>query len=491
MSALDATILNLGFGTIAGHLNVGIDEVAWASTAYALALVIAMPLSGWLAANLGRKQAFIAAIAVFTAGSLACAFSNSLLVLTVARFIQGFGGGAMQPLGTAALLDAYPQEQLPKAFQIIGLGGMLGPLTGPLVGGWMLDNFPWQTLFVINVPIGLAVIAMASIGFVQRPVTPERRRFDWGALALMAGGLIALQYAIQEGPRSEWFASASVTLAALVACGALGTFAFTQLRSARPLVDLKPLRLFTFDAGLLLLIVTTIGTTGTAFVVPLFLQQAVGFDATAAGLAAVPAAIGTIVAIAAGGYLRRVSPIVIAVAGLLLLGFGTLWIALMGNTIGFGEIILPRFVQGLGNGLVYVPFNTLVMVGIPQRLYDAASGLSGVTRQLGTSLGYAVLSAQIVALQHSAAVTLSGRVHVGAGASSRSLGQIAQALTQRGFAPSDAAAQAPSVFSAIVQREAVVWGFQSSLFTIAMLFLIVVPIVVLLWRFAPRAAAEA
>lgn len=483
MASIDSTITNLAFRDIAGGLNVSIDEVAWISTSYVLAMVTALPLAGWLAANIGRKRAFIIAVSVFTVASLACALSGSLVQLTLARFVQGFAAGAMQPLAAAALLDAFPREDLPKVFKYIGFGGMVGPLAGPILGGTLLATFPWPSIFLINLPIGAVTLWLAVTSLHEQSERGERSAFDWSALALLGSGLAAMQFVIQQGPRDDWFDSPAVTAAALTAVAALALFVRTQLRASRPLVDLRPLASPSFTIGLGLAIVSGIGLTGTAFIVPLFFEQVLGFDAATAGLGVVPAAIATLVGIQIAGMVsRRISPIVVALVGLACFAAGTLWFCLLGKDVGFAEIVAPRLVQGLGNGLIYLPLNVIIMRRVPQRWYDAASGLSGLARQLGVSLGYAVLSGLLVRAQSSAATDFASRVRVTA----TSLAPIRASLIAHGFSATDASTYSMSVFAELAARNALLWGYNETFFIIGMLSVVTMPVVAILWRSASR-----
>ncbi|GAC1582632.1 MAG: MDR family MFS transporter [Candidatus Elarobacter sp.] len=487
MASLDSTVTNLGFATIAGGLNVSIDEVAWISTSYVLALAIALPLSGWLAANVGRKRAFMLAIAVFTVASLACALSTTLLALTLARFVQGFAAGVMQPLGGAALMDAYPREQLPKAFVLIGMAGMVGPLAGPIVGGFVLSNTTWPAIFLINLPIGAATLWLAS-RVLRDPVERGRRSaFDWWSLSLLAAGLTAMQYVVQQGPREDWFASSSVVAASVGAVVMLGWFVWIQVKAAIPLVDLRPLRVPSFSMGLTLAVVTGIGITGTSFIVPLYFEQILGFDALTAGLGVAPTALAMVVGVRLAEPLnQRFGAIPVALLGLGCVGAGTLWLGFLGNRVGFSEILLPRLLQGIGNGLTYVPLNVILMRHVPPRLYDAASGLTGLSRQLGITLGYAMLSGFLVRAQTAAVSGFTARVRLGTVGSERALEPIRAYLLAHGHSAAEANAFAVPVFAQLVERNAALQGYNTTFFVIGMMFVLTMPVIAMFWRRAAR-----
>jgi DHA2 family multidrug resistance protein len=309
--------------------------------------------------------------------------------------------------------------------------------------------------------------------------------FDWGALATMTTGLVAFQYVVQQGPRDDWFASTHVAIAALVAVVAIGIFVRGQFRAAIPLVDLNPLRTPSFSAGTFLGVVTGVGLTGTAFIIPLYFEQILGFDSTTAGLGMLPAALATFVSIQfASTWGQRISPVILALIGLLCCAGGTFWFCLLGKNIGFSEIIVPRIVQGIGNGLTYVPLNVLIMRGLPRSLYDAASGLSGLARQLGVTLGYAALSGYLVRSQSAAGTDLASRVHLGALGDALGLAPIRDYLVAHGMNAAAAATNATAVFQQLLARDASLWGYDQTFFVIGLLFLASVPAVAMFWRTA-------
>ena len=189
MALIDGTVVNVGLDTIAGNLGVSIDEASWISSIYVLAAIFVMPLTGWVATNLGRKRAFLYAVSIFTIGSLLCAMSGTLAQLVAMRFLQGIGGGLMLPLAMAALVDAFPPEDLPSAFKVYGVSVMVGPALGPALGGWVLSNFTWPWIFLLNIPLGIVSFFLVSAVLRDQSERGERSAFDWTSLAIMVAGL--------------------------------------------------------------------------------------------------------------------------------------------------------------------------------------------------------------------------------------------------------------------------------------------------------------
>ena len=484
MGLMDVTITNVAFGIVAGALNVSIDEIAGISTAYALAMLIAMPLAGWLSTNLTRKASFLGAIALFTLASIGCAFSHSIEQLIVARFVQGLGAGVMQTLSAAALLDVYPKEQHAKAFQIWGIGVMVGPFLGPILGGWLLSNFPWQSVFLINVPFGILSVVLGVLFLPQQSERGERSAFSWTSLAFMFVGLAALLYVLQEGAHQDWFSSGTIVTASIVGVVMLSIFVSMQFAMRSPLVNLRPLRIPSYSIGLILAIVSGVGVTGSAFVMPLFYQNVLGFDIALTGFGMLPSAIGVIVGIQLAGtaWARRIPPAILTAVSLLLLAVGSVWFALMGGNATFEQTLLPRGLQGLGSGLFYVPLNVLLIRDVPTSETDAAVGLSGVCRQLGISIGYAGISAILAKTQAAALIEYGNRVRgVGLTANLR-LSPIRDWLSAHGWSAADASAYALPVFQQFVARSALTAAYDQTLFWLAGFFVFSILATVLLWR---------
>jgi DHA2 family multidrug resistance protein len=344
MALIDGTVVNLGLDTIAGNLGVSIDEVSWISSIYVLAAVFVMPLTGWIATNLGRKRAFLYAVGCFTAGSLLCALSVNLPELVVTRFVQGVGGGLMMPLAMAALVDAYPSDQLASAFKLYGVSVMIGPALGPAIGGWVLANASWPWIFILNVPLGILSLFLVSAILRDQSERGERSKFDVTSLLVMIAGFAALQYVLQEGPREEWFASGRITFAVVTACAALFVFVRMQLAARVPLVDLKPLAIPSYAIGIVLALITGIGFTGTALIVPLYMQDVLRYPADLAGIVMVPSAIGSLVGTEFSGRVSKlVAPMMLALVSLAICAGSTAWFAFLGDRPGFEHVLLPRF----------------------------------------------------------------------------------------------------------------------------------------------------
>ena len=491
MALIDGTVVNVGLDTIAGNLGVSIDEASWISSIYVLAAVFVMPLTGWLAANIGRKRSFLFAVGCFTAGSLLCALCSSLPQLIAMRFVQGIGGGLLLPLAMAALVDAYPAEDLPSAFKVYGASVMIGPAIGPALGGWILANATWPWIFLLNVPLGVLSLVFVSAVLPEQSERGERSAFDWTSLAIMVAGFSALQYVLQEGPRHQWFASFDVSLASVVTVAALALFVRIQLTAAVPFVDFRPLAIPSYSVAMLLALITGVGFTGVALIVPLFMQDVLRYGPDIAGFIMVPSALGTVIGTELSGRVAKLIPApLVAGVSLALTAGGTLWFAFLGDRAGFEQFLLPRFVQGIGVGLLYVPLNVLMMSHVPKKLVDAASGLGALIRQLSAGFGFAILGGLIVQNRIAATSMSASRFRHALGFDDAGFAVLRHWFAAHGYASADASALAFSVLQDLLMRAATATAYSETFVIAALLFVVSIPCLVL-FHLIPRKEARA
>ncbi len=422
MAIVDSTIVNVALNTIGGNLGASIDEVSWVATGYILATVVIMPLNGWLTAFLGRKRFYATSLAIFTIASLLCGTARSVWVLVFYRILQGIGGGALQPTAQAILFESYPPERRGAAMAIFGLGAMVGPAIGPTLGGYLIDNATWPLIFFINIPIGVAAFVM-TLMFVPNPSYIERVRssVDWVGLGLLTAGLASLQYVLERGQHDDWFNSANIWILTITSVVSLVVFIWRQLREAKPLVDLYVFRVRTFWIGNVLGIVMGFGLFGINLIMPLFFQNALGFTAWDTGLALLPGAIASAISmLIVGRILNFFDPRLLVGAGMVAFGISAWWLGYLNQFAGYWDIFWPRALQGFALGFLFVPLSTVTLGAVPRSELANASGLSTLLRQLGGSLGIAILTtllAREIAVAYeslSAGVTQSHGASVGA-----------------------------------------------------------------------------
>ena len=393
MAVIDSSIVNVALNTMAGNFGASLDEIGWVTTGYILSQVIVMPLNGWLTARFGRRNFYVTSLVVFTVASFMCGTATSVWQLVVYRVIQGIGGGALQPTAQAILFESYPPERRAGAMAIFGLGAMVGPAIGPVLGGYIIDNYSWPLIFYVNVPLGIIAIVMTML-YIRTPsyVKRDHSPLDVFGLALLTAGMASLQYVLQEGQQLDWFSSGQIVIFTLVSVLTLTVFVIRELNDPHPLVDLRVFRSRAFSAGSLLSVVMGFGLYGTALILPLFLQNVLGFTPTDAGVALVPGALATMISVMlAPPLLRFVDARVMIAAGLAIFAVGAWWMGGLDQYAGYWDVFGPRALQGLALGFLFVPLSTTTLSDVSNALMANATGIYNLVRQLGGSLGIAIL----------------------------------------------------------------------------------------------------
>ncbi len=393
MAIIDTSIVNVALVNIGGTLGASIDEVGWVATGYILASVIVMPLNGWLTARFGRRNFYAACIVIFTVASFLCGTATSIWQLVFYRVIQGLGGGALQPTAQAILFESYPPSKRSNAMAIFGLGAMVGPAIGPTLGGVIVDNYSWPLIFYINIPIGIVAFLM-TMAFIrdQTYVKRDTSPIDWIGLGLLTAGVASLQYVLERGQTEDWFSSQTIVIMTVVSVVALISFIVRELRDTKPLVDLSVFTSRTFTAGSIIGIVTGFGLFGTSLMIPLYFQNVLGFDATTTGFALLPGAIATAVSMPmASTFVRFVDARISILLGLILFAVGCWTMGGLNGQADFLDTMGPRITQGLALGFLFVPLTTLTLSGVSREKMSGATGVYTLIRQLGGSLGIAIL----------------------------------------------------------------------------------------------------
>jgi DHA2 family multidrug resistance protein len=397
MAIIDTTIVNVAIQTIGGNLGATVDEVAWVATGYILASVVVMPLNGWLTALLGRKKFYAISLAIFTVASFFCGTARSIWVLVFYRIVQGIGGGALQPTAQAILFETFPPQRRGAAMAIFGMGAMVGPAIGPALGGWIVDNASWPLIFYINIPIGIAAFLM-TLAFIPDPkfIAKAKGGIDWIGLGLLTAGLASLQFVLEQGERDDWFSSQAIQILTVVSAVSLIAFVVKSLRDRYPIVDLMVFKFRSFSIGSFLGVIMGFGLYGTALILPLFFQSILGFTAYDTGLALMPGAFATAASmLIIGRILNRIDGRWSIVFGTLLFAWST-WL-LGGLTVqaGYWDVFWPRLVQGFALGFLFVPLTTISLGDVPRAELAGATGVFTLLRQLGGSLGIAILTTML------------------------------------------------------------------------------------------------
>jgi len=484
MEVLDTTVVNVSLPHIAGNLSATIDESTWILTSYLVANAIILPLTGWLARVLGRKRLLMGSVTGFTMASLLCGLAPNLPTLVFFRVVQGATGGAMQPLSQAVMLEAFPPDQRGKAMGFWGLGIVVAPILGPVLGGWLTDSYSWRWVFYINLPVGLVSLYMTQ-RFIFDPsyLRQETVKIDYWGIGLLALGIGALQLLLDKGQEEDWFASSFMTLLAIVAVIALVSFILHEWRAEHPVVDLHVFRIRTYSTGVFLM--TTLGFVlyGSLVLLPILLQTLLGYPSLQAGIAMAPRGIGSFIGMPLIGILiGRVDPRRMVITGLFVGALTLFWLGEVNLQAGYWDFFWPQFVQGFALSMLFVPLTTISMDPIPKERMGNATALFNLMRNIGGSIGIAITGTLLARRQQVYVNVLGGNVDAYSPSAQAMLAQLKAAFVAAGSDVTTATAQAYAALFGMVQRQSAIVSFVEIFRLLGFMFLLIIPLVFLMKR---------
>ena len=399
MEVLDTTITNVSLSHIAGTLGASQDESTWVLTSYLVANGIVLPLSGWLSEVMGRKRFFMMCIAAFTAASFLCGMANSLPMLILFRLLQGLAGGGLQPTQQAIIVDAFPPEKRGAAFGLTGLTMIVAPILGPTLGGFITDNFSWRWIFFMNVPVG--ILAFWLVGrMVQDPPHAQAKgvkTIDYIGLSLIGLGLGALQIMLDKGQQEDWFASNFIISFALITAVCLIGAIIWLLRQENPVIDLRLLSKPSFSLSCVMIFFMGFCLYGSSTLLPLLVQTQFGYDATLAGLVLSPGGFAVILLMPIIGRLvSKIQARYLVSMGMALLAMGLWYTMHITPQTNYNTFVLMRISQVLGLPFLFIPISTLAFMAIPKEKSSKASAIYALSRNMGGSIGIAVVTSYVV-----------------------------------------------------------------------------------------------
>lgn len=394
MEVLDTTITNVSLSHIAGTLGASQDESTWVLTSYLVANGIVLPLSGWLSGVMGRKRFFMFCIAAFTAASFLCGIANSLPMLIAFRLMQGIAGGGLQPTQQAIIIDAFPPHKRGAAFGLMGLTMIVAPILGPTLGGFITDNFSWRWIFFMNVPVG--IMAFWLVGrMVKDPPHADAtglQSIDFIGLSLIVLGLGALQIMLDKGQQEDWFSSNFIIFFASLAAICLISAIFWLLRQKDPVIDLRLLAEPSFSLSCIMIFFMGFCLYGSSTLLPLLVQSQYGYDATLAGLVLSPGGFAVIFIMPlAGKLVNKVQARYLIATGMAFLTLGQWYTMHLTPQTDYNTFVMMRIVQVIGLPFLFIPISTLAFMKIPKEKSSKASAIYALSRNMGGSIGIAVI----------------------------------------------------------------------------------------------------
>ncbi|MDF1792879.1 MAG: DHA2 family efflux MFS transporter permease subunit [Thalassobaculaceae bacterium] len=491
MEVLDLSIANVALPHIAGSLSASRDQSTWVLTSYLVTNAIVLPLSGWLSTVIGRKKFYMACIAGFGVASLLCGLAPTLELLILFRTLQGLTGGGLQPVSQAILADTFPPHQRAMAFAMFGVSVVFAPAIGPTLGGWITDNFSWHWIFLVNVPVSIVLWLLVETLIEDTPeavAEVKRRRsvgirIDYIGFALLALGLGCLQILLDKGQEEDWFTSSFIVLMAGLAVVGIIAFVYWELKSADPIVDLSLLRDRNFAVANGMMFMLGFVLLGSTALLPQFVQSLYGYTAMQAGMVLSPGGFMIMAAMPLVGRLvGAVDARYLIVFGLTCSASGLILMSGFTLESDFWTIAHARMLQAFGLGFLFIPISSLAYVGVPPGKNNQAAALINLSRNLGGSVGIALLSTWLVRGAQGHRSDLVGQVSTFDAAYLERVKAIENGLIANGAPPVNAHEMAIAVIARTVDKQSEMLAFLHDFTTLAIVFACLIPVVLFLRR---------
>lgn len=490
MATIDTSIVNVAIPQIRGQLGASLQEITWVTTAYMIAMVLIMPLTGFLGSFFGQKRVYLASLIVFTIGSVLCGTARSLEMLVLWRIVQGIGGGALQPTQQAILRQTFPPAEQGMAMAVFSMVIMVGPAVGPVLGGYITDNMSWPWIFFVNLPVGILGIYLTwrnvyepdDVRAEQRARAAElRKHLDWQGIVLMAIGIGAMMYVLEEGAAEDWFESDHIVIATFIAVVGLTAFIIRELTAKAPVVDLRMFRDPTFASGTAISGLVFAMLMGSMFLLPVFTQELMHYSATQSGVLLLPRTIAMMIASPIVGKLyNKVRPAYLCGAGLLFTAVGCWLQADINLQTSTDDLLWPLAITGAGFALLFVPLTTAAMSNVPRHQLAGAAGVNGFVRQIGGSIGLSIFATLFSRFSTHASAGIASNVtllrpEVAAEAAATKASFIA-----KGMSSDIATALMQKSFAGRAALQGTVMGFDKTFILQTITFVVVLPLLLFL-----------
>lgn len=395
MFALDETIANIALPHIAGSFSVSSQESIWILTSYLIASCLTVPMLDWLCRLVGRKNIFILMVSIFTVSSFVCGISTSMPLMLIGRFFQGFGGGLLLPIAQAIVMENFKGKDLTTAITIFGLVVIVAPIIGPVLGGWITENYSWHWIFFMNIPIGAFIVTMAKTLIVDPPYAQKQKnvKTDWWGLIFLIMFAVAFEIMMDKGNDEDWFNSVFICRLTVIWIIGLIGFIISQIKGKETLVRLNVLTNWNFTMGTICITVMNAILLGSLAMIPQFMQTMMGYDAYTSGLSMMPRGIGCMIGLILNKYLQmKVDVRFFASVGILLLSIGSWLLGDINLEISQSSIFIPNILFGIGMTIAMIPLVSFSCLTVPPKEMSNASGLQNFIKTIGGAIGTSLVA---------------------------------------------------------------------------------------------------
>ena len=482
MEVLDISVANVALNHIAGNLSASADDATWVLTSYLVSNAIIQPATGWFGQYFGRRNFLIGCTCIFTLASAWCGMANSLGMLILARIMQGAGGGALQPISQAVLLETFPPEKRGSAMSIYILGVVVAPILGPTLGGWMTDNMSWRWVFYINVPVGILSVALCFLFLEDPPYLKDKKagRIDYIGFGLLTLWIGCLQIMLDKGQDADWFSS--IFIRVLATGAALGFIAFVvwELKSPNPIVNLRVLLNRNLAIGAVIILVAGAIMNGTTAILPQFLQNLMNYTALQAGLVISPRGLGAIAGtLLAGRIMSKLDSRAFIAQGALLLALSMYWLGSINLSIAPSSLLWPIILSGFAVAAIFVAITTLSVATVSRHQMGDATGLTSLLRNLGGSVGISMLANLVTRGTQAHQALMVGHLTPYGSPFRNQVAALQHYLAVQGAGPIAAQHQAYALIYEKLQQQASLWAYVDQFRLLALACAALVPLVFL------------
>ncbi|HYK47807.1 MAG TPA: DHA2 family efflux MFS transporter permease subunit [Parafilimonas sp.] len=484
LEIIDTTIVNVALPNMRGSLGATLSEVSWVITAYSIANVIIVPMTSWLSQQFGRRNYFAASVIIFTIASFLCGNSTSITELIIFRFIQGLGGGALLVTSQTIIIETYPPEKRAMGQAIYVIGVIIGPTLGPPLGGYIVDHFSWPYIFYINIPVGI-IAALLTLQYIRSPKYAEKRAardVDWLGIFLLTIAVGSLQYILEKGQEDDWFSSKLIITLTAAAILAFYCFIWRENVYKYPVVELKVFRNGNLRMGVLLSFIQGFGLFGSTFIIPLYTQGILGWDAFQSGMLMIPSTLMVAFMMPIIGQMiqRGVSQkYLIAIGMIIFFLYCLMTYKVMTPHTSAENFFWPLMVRGMGLGLLSVPISTMALSTLKGVEIGQGAAFTGMMRQLGGSFGVAMISTYLTRDIVSHRGNLVTHLNMYDPAVQDRVQAMAQGMQQKGMSPDVALKSAYEMLNGSVSLQATILSYMDIFLYVGCMFLVCVPIVLI------------
>jgi len=482
LELLDTTIVNVSLREISGNVGATTTEIAWVVTAYGISNVIIIPLTSMLSDLFGRKNYFTGSVIIFTFASLMCGLSDSLWTLVFWRFVQGLGGGGLLSTAQTIIFGAFPPNKVATAGAIFGMGLILGPTFGPTLGGYITDNFSWHWVFFVNIPIGIIAAFLSYTYVTDRPGAVKPRKIDWWGILFLVISIGSIQYVLEEGTAHDWFESHEIVIVTIIGVLGLVAFIYRELSIDYPAVNIRLYSNYNLVMGAIMNFILGLVLFGTVFIFPLFVQISLGWTATQTGVFMIPGALCTAFAMPMVARIlgTGLNPKVVILVGVAITFSFVFMLSFSSPDSSESNFYLPFVLRGFGMAFMMSPILSLSVAGLQGKDMAQAIGLSNMIRQLGGSVGIALINVYLSMRNADVRGSMLGYINSGDSKVAERLQGLTQTYIGKGFSPIEAEAAANKMMDGILTKQQMIVSYDQGFFMVSMVVLVFVPVVLLI-----------